>query len=98
MKPLNLKNALKLHEMLAPHFPIEFSKEYEDPIKLVNVIVSSMIEKGMHDSFVFSIALMHDIPEEEFVHLSIEEIVGMFIKGLVVNDIVFLMRFCQRFN
>lgn len=93
MNPLNLHNALKLYDVIAPHLPEE---EYKDGLEFISKIVDSIIEHEKHKDFIDIIVLSTEITQEEILKLSSQELLEVFAECLSVNKVLLLKDFCLR--
>ena len=93
---LNLTNALRLYEILAPHLP-EYNSD-TDLLEFAGKIVDNIIESGKHANYVEAISLMENISVEEVTQLDANVRVDKFLNGLVENNVVYLIEFCKSVN
>ena len=93
---LNLTNALRLYEILAPHLP-EYNSD-TDLLEFAGKIVDNIIESGKHANYVEAISIMENITMEEVTRLDANDRVNKFMVDLVENDVVYLIEFCRNMN
>ena len=93
---LNLNNALKLYEILAPHFP-EYNSE-TDLLDFAGKILDDIINSGKHANYIDALAVMENITPEQVVQLDANDRVNKFMVDLVENDVVYLIEFCRNMN
>lgn len=92
---LNLDNALKLYELLAP-FP-EYNSEM-DLLDFAGKILDNIINSGKHANYIEAVSVMENITMEEVLQLDANIRTDKFLIGLVENDIVYLIEFCRMMN
>lgn len=89
---LNLRNALRLIDMLYPYIPDR--PDFDAPIlDFVGKILSNVVENNSHAVYLAATELMSGISIDELVALPVEEVVGLFTDGLIENHILGLMDF-----
>lgn len=89
---LPIKDALRLIKLLAAHIPEELDANVFD---FAGKILSNITETGRHLDYLRAVYLMTGIDPDELVKRDIEEVFGMFVKGLVENEILTLLGFWQ---
>ena len=93
---LNLNNALRLYEILAPHLP-EYNSE-TDLLDFAGKIVDNIINSGKHANYIEAISIMENITMEEVTQLDANDRISKFLNGLVENNILYLIEFCRAMN
>ena len=94
MNPLNLEKALQLYTIIGKYLP-ENVDEYAEVFKFIGTIVSNINESGNHRDYVDAVLIMTDLSIDELLEMGYEEILGLFIEGLTVNQIISLKKFCE---
>jgi hypothetical protein len=93
MKPLTLDKAVLLYEILGEHIP-EFSDD--DPLEFVGKIVDNIVQSNQHKDYVDAVMLMSGSDWEEIKQMDSENVLELFIKGLMENKIVRLKDFFEQ--
>lgn len=93
LKPLSIRDALSLYKMLAPHLP-NMVEENKTVLAYVSEIVRDIKEKRS-DAFASALVLMTGLSVEELNEMEGEDIINLFIEGLVTNQITSLRSFCH---
>ena len=93
LMPLSIRDAFSLYRMLAPHLPDKVD-ENKTVLEYVGQIVKDIKEKKS-DSFANALVLMTGLTTEELINMEGEDIINLFINGLVVNQITSLGNFCR---
>jgi endonuclease III len=88
---LNTEKALKLYLLLKDHFPPN-AHEF-DFIQLMRIIIDSMVSSNQHKNYTDSIMLMYDVELDALKDSTPMELIEMFSKGLVENNIAELISF-----
>lgn len=96
MTLLNLNDALRLYEILAPHLP-EYNSE-TDLLEFAGTIVDNIINSGKHANYIEAISVMENISMEEVTQLDANDRISKFLNSLVENNIVYLIEFCKSVN
>ena len=93
MKPLNLRKALQLYDLLGKYIP---STPCQDGIEFVSVIVNNIVEANKHADLMIAIMMMTNISHEELLKLQTTELISVFAECLAENKILNLMDFCKK--
>ena len=93
MKPLNLRNALALYDVLGKYVPEE---TYEDGLEFVGKIVENIISANKHKDFVQALLLMTNSSKEDLLTLDGSNTVSLFIECLTDNKFMDLLEFCRK--
>lgn len=95
MKPLSIRDALKLCHLIGKHIP-DIS-EANTGLEFVGKIIDNISASGNHRDYIEAVALMMGTTVESLVtELNTEEILTMFMEGLQDNKILFLQEFCKK--
>ena len=95
MKPLSIKDALKLYRLIGKYLP-EVS-DTTTGMDFIGKIIENIKVSGNHRDYVEIVALMMNTTVENLVtELKMEEILSMFMEGLEDNKILFLQEFCKK--
>lgn len=89
---LPIRDALRLIKILAPHIPDDLDMSVFD---FAGKILDNITKSGRHLDYLRAIYLMTGIDPDELVKHDIEEVFGMFTKGLLDNEILILLGFWQ---
>lgn len=89
---LPIKDALRLIKILAPHIPDELDTNVFD---FAGKILGNITETGKHLDYLRAVYLMTGITPDDLVKQSVEEVFGLFVKGLLDNQILILLGFWQ---
>ncbi|MBU2177692.1 MAG: hypothetical protein KJ556_21580 [Gammaproteobacteria bacterium] len=92
IKPLNLKEALELYDILGKYLP-EASKD-ETVLEFIGTIVDRIVE-DRSGAYIEAICLMHKCTVEELQGLPSQERLIFFMDGLMKNNIINLKKFCK---
>ena len=90
---LNIKDATKLYQILAPHLPED---KPEEALDFIGQIVNSIIEKERYPDFVNVLILTHEKTVDELAEMSPQEVLALFVKGLEENKVILLQDFMQK--
>ena len=90
---LNIKDATKLYQILAPHLPED---KPEEALDFIDQIVNSIIEKERYPDFVNVLILTHGKTVDKLAGMPSQEVLALFVKGLEENKIVLLQDFMQK--
>jgi len=93
VKPLNLRKALQLYDLLGDYIP---STLCQDGIEFVGIIVDNIIEANKHADFMNALLLMTEVSQEELLLLKPPEVVSLFAECLAENKILDLVDFCKK--
>ncbi len=93
MKPLNLRKALQLYDLLGGYIP---STQCQDGIEFIKIIVDNIIEANKHADFMNALLLMTEVSQEELLLLKPPEVVSLFAECLAENKILDLVDFCKK--
>lgn len=93
MKPLNLRKALQLYDLLGKYIP---STPCQDGIEFVGIIVNNIVEANKHADLMIAIMMMTNISHEELLKLQTTELISVFAECLAENKILNLMDFCKK--
>ena len=93
MKPLTLDKALQLHEILGLHIP-EF--EEDNALEFIGKIVDNIRQSNQHKDYVDAVMLMSGKEWDEVKQMNSEDVLELFIAGLMENKIVYLKDFCKK--
>lgn len=91
---LNLKDALRLYDLLGSHIPKDVD-ENETINDFIGKIIHSIVVANEHRCLIDAIMLMSGKSQEEVLSLSPGEMVLTFSDGLVKNHILLLCSFCE---
>jgi len=97
MTSLNLEKALELYSIIGKHLP-ENVDENLDVLDFIGTIVNNIKESGNHRDYVNAVSIMTDLSISELLEMGYEEILGLFIEGLIINQIISLKKFCESIN
>ena len=89
---LPIKDALHLIQILAPYIPDELDANVFD---FAGKILGNITKEGKHLDYLRAIYLMTGIDPDELIKHNVEEVFGMFAKGLIDNEILTLLGFWQ---
>lgn len=93
MEALTFSKVMELYELLGAHIP-DISED-DDPLEFVGKIISNIAESGQHEDYTNAVVLMSDKLWEEIKQLESEEVLDLFLDGLIVNKIAKLKVFCD---
>lgn len=93
MKPLNLRKALQLYDLLGNYIP---STPCQDGIEFIGIIIDNIIEANKHADFMNALLLMTEVSQEELLLLKPPEVVSLFAECLAENKILDLVDFCEK--
>ena len=93
MKPLNLRKALQLYNLLGKYIP---STPCQDGIEFVGIIVNNIVEANKHADFMNALLLMSDASQEDLLALKPQEVISVFVECLAENKILQLVDFCNK--
>ena len=91
-KPLNLKKALELYDILGKYIPDVPSDK--TVLEFVGKIVDKIVEDGS-SAYIEAICLMTGYIFEDLQNLAPEERLMLFMDGLMLNNIINLVKFCK---
>lgn len=95
IKPLNLKEALELYDILGKYIP-EASPD-ESVLEFIGTIVDRIVEDHS-GAYVEATCLMNKCTLEELQEFSSQERLILFMDGLMKNNIINLRKFCKELN
>jgi len=89
-----MEKALKLYKLISPYIPPE---KNIDSLEFINKIFDAIIERGGHSDYNEMIILLtgKTIPEWSKDGKTPEDVLTMFIEGLVENSVLSLLEFCR---
>lgn len=91
---LNTKDALKLYSLLGKFTP---DLEINDSLEFIGIIVDKVMHSDTPEVFAESLLLMYpELTVEELHDKHGYEIVKLFTEGLVENNFLALVDFCER--
>jgi hypothetical protein len=93
MESLTLSKAMELYEILGPHIP-EVDED-EDLLEFVGKIIEHINSSNQHEDYTLSVELMSEKSWKEIKNLTSEEVLRLFIEGLIANKIIQLKSFCD---
>jgi hypothetical protein len=93
MKPLTLNKAVLLYEILGEHIP-EFSDD--EPAEFIGKIVDNIVQSSQHKDYVDAVMLMSGNGWEEVKQMDSEDVLELFIEGLMENKVVRLKDFFEK--
>jgi hypothetical protein len=93
MKPLTLNKAVLLYEILGEHIP-EFSDD--EPLEFIGKIVSNIRQSNRHKDYVDAVMLMSGSDWEEVKQMDSDDVLELFIEGLMENKVVRLKDFFEK--
>ena len=93
MKPLNLRKALQLYDLLGSYIPIT---PCQNGIEFVGIIVNNIVEANKHADFMNALLLMTDVSQEDLLMLKPQEVISLFMECLAENKILQLVDFCNK--
>lgn len=85
--------SLELIDLLSPYLS-DFELESEST-EYVQEMLDRMIDAEDYDSYFKALSIMTGKTEDELNELSVTELFGLFIKGLVMNKILDLQDFAK---
>ena len=92
MEALTFNKAMELYELLGSHIPD--INETDDPLEFVGKITINITKSGQHEDYTNAVMLMSEKPWEEIKQLESEEVLDLFLDGLIINKIAKLKVFC----
>ncbi len=95
MESLTLDKAMELYKILGSHIP-EVEKDNVDALGFIGRIVDNINTSGHHEAYTLSIELMSGKTLQDLQEMIPEEILSLFIDGLMQNRILDLKSFCSR--
>ena len=93
MKILNLDEALQLYDLLGEYLPDE--EEPNSIINFVGKIVNNIKENSRPEIYIQSISLMSDFSEDDLLSMTSEQVLQLFIQGVMENQLPSLKKFCE---
>jgi hypothetical protein len=94
MEALTFSKAMELYELLGSHIPD--IDETDDPLEFVSKITGNITKSGQHEDYTNAVILMSGRSWEEIKQLKSEEVLNLFIDGLLINKIATLKVFCEK--
>lgn len=96
MQALCIREALSLYKILEPHFPEAFDRN-EVAVSYIKEIVDSMVENDP-DVYLKAVMLMsgNTRKEMEKKYPGGDEVLKLFIEGMIVNQVIVLDDFCKQ--
>ena len=95
MEALTLDKAMELYELLGAHIP-EVEDERIDALNFIGKIVEDINASGHHEAYTLSIELMSGKTLQDLQEMNSEDILDLFVDGLVQNKILDLKSFCNK--
>ncbi len=90
--PPNLNDALHLYELIGKYVPL-YKKGEKDSLKFIRTIVDNIQENKDYDAYLKTIELMTGTTFNVLQSSSSDEILDLFIRGLVEWRIIELVEF-----
>ena len=84
---------MELYELLGAHIPEV--DDADDPLEFIGKITSSIVASEQHKDYTNAVILMSDKSWEEIKQLESDEVLDLFIDGLLINKIATLKVFCE---
>ena len=94
MEALTLNKAMELYELLGAHIPEV--EDADDPLEFIGKIVEDINASGHHEAYTLSIELMSGKTLQDLQEMNSEDILDLFVDGLVQNKILHLKTFCNK--
>ena len=94
MEALTLDKAMELYELLGAHIPEVDATD--DPLEFIGKITSSIVASEQHKDYTDAIMLMSGKEWEGVKIMTSDEVLELFIDGLLTNKIVSLKLFCNK--
>lgn len=94
MESLTLNNALALYKILGAYIP-EIDDEDIDVFEFIGKIIENINSSNKHEDYTLSVELMSNKSWEEIKKLTSNEVLELFIDGLIANRIIQLKSFCD---
>jgi hypothetical protein len=94
MNSLTLDKAMELYEILGAHIP-EVEDENVDALEFIGKIIKRINDSNNHKDYTLSVEVMSGKSWEEIKQLNSDEVLDLFIDGLVNNKIISLKIFCE---
>lgn len=89
---LNLRDALKLAELLDPYVPER--PELDTPIlEFVGKILTNVVDAGKHADYLAAAEIATQIPADELLMMDVNMVTQLFITALIENKFLVLLEF-----
>ena len=95
MEALTLNKSMELYELLGAHIPEVDSKQI-DVLDFIGKIVDNINASGHHEAYTLSIELMSGKTLQDLQEMDSEDILDLFVDGLMKNKILDLKSFCSK--
>lgn len=92
MDSLCIRDALELHHIVSPYLPDVVD---DNPLEVIHQTIRNMKDNNPR-AYLDSILLMSKKTVEELMAMNSDDILSLFIDGLVANQIASLDVFCNR--
>lgn len=92
MKPLSLKDALKLHKLLEPYCPKDLDIE---PFDFVSIIIENIKKSNQHKDYIDAIVMMSGLSQKALLSVDPSDVLEIFIDGIAMNNTMHLVRICR---
>ena len=93
MEALTFNKAIELYELLGKYIPDV--NETDEPLEFVGKITGNITRSEQHKDYTDAVMLMSGKSWEEIKQLESEEVLDLFLDGLIANKIAKLKVFCD---
>ena len=91
MQMLDIDKALMLYELLKPHLSPDKDQEFVD---FIENAINSMKENDPA-AYVYCLQVLSGLELDDFEEMNSAEAFGIFSEGLIENNVVGLVKFCE---
>lgn len=95
MEALTFSKAMELYELLGAHIP-DVEDENIDALDFIGKIVDDINASGHHEAYTLSIELMSGKTLQDLQEMASDDILDLFVDGLMQNRILDLKAFCDK--
>ncbi|MHA2010483.1 MAG: hypothetical protein ACXACY_25970 [Candidatus Hodarchaeales archaeon] len=96
MNSLTLDKALELYEILGAHIhEVEDDDDGIDALEFIGKIIRNINESERYENYTLSIEIMSDKTLNNLQEMRSDDILNLFIDGLILNKILNLVTFCK---
>ncbi|MHA2085732.1 MAG: hypothetical protein ACXABD_18455 [Candidatus Thorarchaeota archaeon] len=89
-------NSLELYEILGAHIhEVEDDDDGIDALEFIGKIIRNINESERYENYTLSIEIMSDKTLNNLQEMRSDDILNLFIDGLILNKILNLVTFCK---